>query len=228
MAGLLADPDPNNVIAVVEYLGRLGARDYAPAVASVLREAADPFLVVSCLEALALIGGKEQVPAVRERFRDLPRIDPVLLFPYLRFLSAFAGPEDLPFLLELIRGGGGAAGRELLDVFVALTERGLDPSDRRLLGDALIALLERDLPPADAYEAMGILSHLRLPLNWSFLSGFLGAEEPFLRMAALEAVAEGRLGTFRSRVEELLADPDPEVASLAREVREALDTGGPS
>jgi hypothetical protein len=218
IASALEDEDENNVIAAVEYLGELGASEFAPPVTAILENARDPFLIVSCLESLARIGGEEATRVVRAKFSDAGAISPVILFPWLRFLAAFPRREDLPVLLVLARDPSVRAGRELLDVFAALLERSPGEGDRLLIRDGLLALADRDLSPSDLYETVLLLANLDAPMEWGFLGGLLEHPEPMLRAAALEAVSLRGLSAFRPAVERLAGDEDPEVAGLAREI----------
>ncbi|GAB6189157.1 hypothetical protein JCM30566_08960 [Marinitoga arctica] len=95
IAKCLDDPDINNQIAAIEYLGLLEAKEYAENIAKKLLNAKNPFLISTILETLSIIGNDITDKIVEDKFKG--EISPYLYIPYSKYVfsrkNIFEGME---------------------------------------------------------------------------------------------------------------------------------------
>lgn len=195
----LRDPDINNVIAAVEYLGKMDGFRFADEINDILEKAEDPFLICTCLETLARIGNRNSIAVVQRKFKESQEVDCLFLFPYLRFLSEKGDLSFLPQVEALFERHGATAGRELIDVLKGLVARhGKDFSEKDLQRvKALIKkLLISDLPSSNHYELLVLLAEVGGEDAEPLLLGYLSHPNFFVKLGAIEGLA--KLGTPRS------------------------------
>ncbi|WGS65862.1 HEAT repeat domain-containing protein [Marinitoga aeolica] len=84
IAKCLNDPDINNQIAAIEYLGLLGANEYAEEISEKLKTAKNPFLITTILETLSLIGNEKTDKIIDEKIKKLNK--PYLIIPYSKYI----------------------------------------------------------------------------------------------------------------------------------------------
>ncbi|KLO23371.1 HEAT repeat domain-containing protein [Marinitoga sp. 1155] len=84
IAKCLDDSDINNQIAAVEYLGLLGAREYAEKIALKLSNTKNLFLISTILETLSIIGNENTDRIVSEKLKTINST--YLYIPYAKYI----------------------------------------------------------------------------------------------------------------------------------------------
>jgi hypothetical protein len=229
IASVLEDEDVNNVIAAVEYIAGLGGRKYAGQILEVLQKARDPFLIATCLEALGKLGDPRAAKAMQELFPDPAELPEFLLPPYLRFVAGCGSREDLARVCHLAARWGQVFYKEVLDALSALLARNgaLDPSEQEMVGDCLRGLLKTPIPSPNKYEILLLLAQVDQEGVVCEARMFLQSNDPLLRIAALEVIAEAGIIGCLGDVERLLAtETDEDVRQCAQDTLERLGGAG--
>lgn len=84
IAKCLDDTDINNQITAIEYLGLLGANEYAEKISEKLKTARNPFLITCILETLSLIGNEKTDKIIDEKIKKINRS--YLIIPYSKYI----------------------------------------------------------------------------------------------------------------------------------------------
>ncbi|MBM7558578.1 HEAT repeat domain-containing protein [Marinitoga litoralis] len=84
IAKCLDDKDINNKIAAIEYLGLMGANEYAEKIAQILKNTNNPFLITTILESLSIIGDEKSDTIIKEKFKEIK--SPHFIIPYAKYI----------------------------------------------------------------------------------------------------------------------------------------------
>ncbi|WP_072863472.1 HEAT repeat domain-containing protein [Marinitoga hydrogenitolerans] len=158
IAKCLDDPDINNQIAAVEYLGLLGAEDYAEKIAKKLSNTKNLFLISTILETLSIIGNENTDKIIEEKLKTIS--NPYLYLPYAKYIfkrkNIFKGIEFFKNSekKELIL-------KEFLE-FISKNSRNiyLYTKLRKEIASILSALLKENIPNEYKYDILMILDNL--------------------------------------------------------------------
>lgn len=189
----LQDPDVNNVIAAVEYLGKMDGFRFADAINDVLERAEDPFLICTCLEALARIGNRNSIAVVQRKFSDPQSINCFVLFSYLRFLSEKGDLGFLPQIEAIFESQGAVVGKELIDVLKGLVSRhrkDFSQQDTEKVKTLLGRLLASALPSSNRYELLVLLAEVGGEEMEELLLAHLSHPDFFAKLGAIEGLAK--------------------------------------
>ncbi|MBC7216721.1 MAG: HEAT repeat domain-containing protein [Candidatus Caldatribacterium sp.] len=225
IAEALEDEDVNNVIAAIEYIAELGGRKYTGQILEILQKAEDPFLIATCFEALGKLGDSHATKAVQELFPNPAELPEFLIPSYLRFVAGCGSREHLPKVCCLVTRWGQLFYKEILDALSALLTRSdtIDPSEQQTVGDCLKEMLQFAIPSPNKYEILLLLARIDREGVIHEVQAFLQSDDPLLRIAALEVIAEAEITSFHDAVQALLAaETNEDVRQCAQYVLERL------
>jgi len=218
LADGLKDEDINNVISAVEYLGKLQAYKYADEITDLLKKAENPFLVITILETLSLIGNKYSYMVIKEKYKDITKINGLLLIPLLKIYCKFPEANQIKEILKLEKKFK-MVYKEVLDyikiVLEKLSEEELD-DDLEYLYKMLVKLLAIDIPAPNKYEALDLISIFEIDEVEEIFIKFLDSKENILKVAAAEQLLEINPERYRSEIEKRIKSINDE------EIKETL------
>uniref|UniRef100_A0A7V4THT3 HEAT repeat domain-containing protein n=1 Tax=Candidatus Caldatribacterium saccharofermentans TaxID=1454753 RepID=A0A7V4THT3_9BACT len=225
----LQDPDVNNVIAAVEYLGKMEGFRFADAINDILERAEDPFLMCTCLEALARIGNRNSIAVVQRKFANPRDINCFVLFSYLRFLSEKGDLSFLPQIEAIFEEQGNIAGKELIDVLKGLISRhrkDFSDEDVQRVKTLLKKLLVSALPSSNRYELLVLLAEMGGEDVEKLLLAHLSHPNFFAKLGAIEGLAKLRTPGGIEKLREFAArEENQELREIAAEI--LRDLGAP-
>lgn len=218
----LRDSDMNNVIAAVEYLGKMDGFRFADEINDIFEKAEDPFLICTCLETLARIGNRNSIAVVKRKFKEPQELDCLFLFPYLRFLSEKGDLSFLPQIEALFERYGVMAGKELIDVLKGLVVRyGKDFSekDTQKVKALIKKLLISDLPSSHHYELLILLAEVGGEDVEPLLLSCLSHPNFFAKLGAVEGLAKLRTPRSLEKLREFAEhEENQELREIAAEI----------
>jgi len=185
LAQALKDPEVNNVMTAVEYLGRLEACEYAGLINELLETSQNLLLRCTCLETLARIGDEASREVVARLYPDYRFVSELEQFSYLRFIAGRGTGEHLPLLLSLVREKGNLMAKEIINALEGILKRERYeelPSD--LLSE-IASFLGSPINDINRYELLVLLGEYKNPELYALFLQYLNPDN---RLACLGAV----------------------------------------
>ena len=188
----LDDPDANNRITAVEYLGRLEAYAFAPRINQLFCSESHPFLRCVCLETLAAIGNEESTQLVNRFYNSGAALTDLETFSYLKFVARRGNAGSLPLIISLMKQKGNMMAKEIINALTGILERwegDLLPAE---LLSAVSDFLRGNLNDINSYELLILLSRFKNAEVFGLLARYLSLNNKLLCLGAVEGL--GRHG----------------------------------
>lgn len=194
LAEALSDPEVNNVITAVEYLGRLESTEYTDRINELFRSTGNLLLRCTCLEALARIGDETSQEIVTRLYPDYESIGELEKYSYLKFIAGKGTRDHLPLLLSFMREKGPLMVKEIINALEGILQRnGYDLLPSELLSE-IVHFIGSPINDINRYELLVLLGEYKNPEIYSLFLRYL---QPENKLACLGAV-EG-LGLYGNR-----------------------------
>ncbi len=185
LARALKDPEVNNVMTAVEYLGRLEAHEYADLINDVLRDSENLLLRCTCLEALARIGNEATRDIVARLYPDCRSASELEQFSYLKYIAGKGTKEHLPCLASFMRDKGPLMAKEIINALEGVLKREQYEELPPFLLSEIMAFIEGPLNDINRYELLVLLGEYKNPELYPLFLRYLKEEN---RLACLGAV----------------------------------------
>lgn len=188
IAEALNDPDINNLITAVEYLGQMEDTNYTPRVNELLMRGDNILLRCTCLEALAFIGDEESIRCVNKMYPNYENISILEQYSFLKFVARKGSDIHLHLVISLIEEKGQVMHKEIINAIQGILKR----NPRKLLPpdllNALSYYLNTDINDINKYELLILLGHYQNPEIYAILLEYVGDEQTLIRMGAVEGL----------------------------------------
>lgn len=208
----LQDEDINNVITAVEYLGELKAYKYADEITELLKLTENPFLTITILQTLSLIGNKYTYKVVKEKYKDITKVNGILLIPILKIYCEFPEAEQIKEILKLEEKFK-MIYKEILDyikiILKKTSEKELD-ENAEYIYIVLMKLLKIDMPASNKCEALDLISIFETEEVEKIFITYLDSEEKMLKIAAAEQLMEIDSKKYRPEIEKIIEKTEEE------------------
>ena len=184
----LNDPDINNQITAVEYLGHMEDANYTPKINDLFIRSDNILLRGTCLEALALIGDEESIRCVNKMYPNYQNISILEQYSFLKFVARKGSDIHLRLIISLIEEKGKVMHKEIINAIEGILKR----NPRKMLPpDLLKALsyyLKIDISNINKYELLILMGHYQNPEIYQVLLEYAGDKETLIRMGAVEGL----------------------------------------
>lgn len=188
IAEALNDPDINNQITAVEYLGHMEDTNYTPRVNELLMRSDNILLRCTCLEALAIIGDEESIRCVNKMYPSYENISILEQYSFLKFVARKGSDIHLRLIISLIAEKGDVMHKEIINAIEGILKR----NPRKLLPpdllNALSYYLKTDISAINKYEILILLGYYQNPEIYTILLEYVGDEQTLIRMGAVEGL----------------------------------------
>jgi len=186
----MADPDINNVITSVEYLGRLEDERWIKGINNLFARSENVLLRCTCLETMALLGDEESVECVNKRYPSYQSISFLEQYSFLKFVARKGSDIHLPLIISLMGEKGQVMHKEIINAIEGILKR----IPREFLPDELIEVidsyLESEIKDINKYELLVLLGKYRNPEIYTILLKYLEPCNPLICMGAVEGLGE--------------------------------------
>lgn len=184
----LNDPDINNQITAVEYLGHMEDTNYTPRVNELFVRSDNILLRCTCLEALAIIGDKESIRCVNKMYPSYENISILEQYSFLKFVARKGSDIHLRLIISLIAEKGKVMHKEIINAIEGILNR----NPRKLLPPDLLNVLSYylkiDISDINKYELLILMGHYQNPEIYQVLLEYTGNKETLIRMGAVEGL----------------------------------------
>jgi HEAT repeat protein len=188
IAEALNDPDINNLITAVEYLGYMEDTNYTPRVNELLMRSDNILLRCTCLEALAIIGDEESIRCVNKMYPNYENISILEQYSFLKFVARKGTDIHLRLVISLIEEKGQVMHKEIINAIQGILKR----NPRKLLPpdllNALSYYLKTDINDVNKYELLILMGHYQNQEIYSILLQHVENEIILIRMGAVEGL----------------------------------------
>lgn len=193
----LNDPDVNNLITAVEYLGRLDSRNHVGAINKLLLATANTLLRCTCLETMALIGDEESLLAVNKMYPDYESISFLERYSFLKFVARMGNIIHLALIISLLEEKNSLMHKEIINAIEGILQRSQLVELPPELLTALENYLESPIREINKYEILILLSEYRNQEILAILKKYLDPGNRLLCLGAVEGI--GQYGNADSR-----------------------------
>lgn len=188
IAEALNDPDINNLITSVEYLGHLEDINYTPRVNELFMRSDNILLRCTCLETLAFIGDEESMRCVNKMYPSYDNISILEQYSFLKFVARKGSDIHLRLIISLIAEKGKVMHKEIINAVEGILKR----HPRKLLPpdllNALSYYLQTDISDINKYELLILMGHYQNPEIYKILLEHVGNKQTLIRMGAVEGL----------------------------------------
>lgn len=161
IAEALHDPDVNNIITAVEYLGKLEASAHSPEIAELLKNTSNLLLKCTCLEALAIIGDEHSIHTVADVYTDYQSMSSLEQYSYLKFIAAKGTEIHFELIVSLIKEKGELMHKEIINALEGILTRFDRDMLPQFLLNALELYMETGLNEINQYELLVLLGEFK-------------------------------------------------------------------
>lgn len=190
IAEAMADPDINNVITAVEYLGRLEDDRWIKGINNLFARSDNVLLRCTCLETMALIGNEESVECVNKRYPSYQSISFLEQYSFLKFVARKGSDIHMPLIISLMGEKGQVMHKEIINAIEGILKR----IPRDYLASDLIGViasyLESDIKDINKYELLVLLGKYRNKEIYTILIKYLEPRNPLIFMGAVEGLGD--------------------------------------
>ncbi len=188
IAEALNDPDINNLITAVEYLGHMEDTNYTPRVNELFMRSDNILLRCTCLEALAFIGDEESIRYVNKMYPNYENISILEQYSFLKFVARKGSDIHLGLIISLIKDKGQIMHKEIINAIEGILNR----NPRKMLSsdllNALSYYLQTDISNINKYEILILMGHYQNQDIYPILIQYVGNEHILIRMGAVEGL----------------------------------------
>jgi len=188
IAVALNDPDINNQITAVEYLGLLEDTSCTDMINELFMATDNILLRCTCLEALASIANEKSIHCINKVYPSYKDISLLEQYSFLKFIARQGTDSHLPFILSLIKDKGQVMHKEIINALRGILTRNPRPKLPADLLFTLIAYLKTDIPVLSQYELLVLMGNYRNQEIYHLLIDYLNNEETFICMGAVEGL----------------------------------------
>lgn len=190
IAEAMADPDINNVITAVEYLGRLEDDRWIKEINNLFLRSDNVLLRCTCLETMALIGDEDSVECVNKRYPSYQSISFLEQYSFLKFVARKGSDIHLPLIISLMGEKGQVMHKEIINAIEGILKR--MPRDYLLpeLIEVIANYLESEIKDINKYELLVLLGKYRNPEIYTILTKYLEPRKALICMGAVEGLGE--------------------------------------
>lgn len=188
IAEALNDPDINNVITAVEYLGHLEDTNYTPRINELFMRSDNILLRCTCLEALALIGDEESIRYVNKMYPSYDNISILEQYSFLKFVARKGSDIHLKLIISLIEEKGQVMHKEIINAIAGIIGRNPREQLPPDLLNALSYYLKTDINDINKYELLILMGHYQNQEIYAILLEHVHHEKMLIRMGAVEGL----------------------------------------
>lgn len=211
----LDDPELNNVIAAVEYIGEYYESKYVDKIIDVMNRINEPMLISTALESLEKICDETCFTKLPSIISPIDIYTPIILPSFLRFLSAISRKEDIEFIEKAIEQKD-IYYKELIDFLKSYTSKyaaSLDkPEKLKLIKYTCELLNSVQTPSVNKYELVRLMAHLEPDYLISNISELLDNKDKYIVVAVLDFIGSANsdilksCGHVKPRILEIIQD----------------------
>lgn len=184
------DPDVNNLITAVEYLGRLELPDHAGPVNQLFLTTTNTLLRCTCLETMAVIGDEESLQFVNQMYPDYPSISFLEKYSFLKFVARKGTMIHLALIISLLEEKNSLMHKEIINAIEGILQRHQLEELQADLLNALEAYIESPIREINKYEILILISEYKNPDILNILRKFLDPGNRLLCLAAVEGIGQ--------------------------------------
>ncbi|MGQ9856984.1 MAG: HEAT repeat domain-containing protein [Fervidobacterium sp.] len=197
----LDDPEPNNVIAAVEYIGEYYESKYLDKIIDVMNRINEPMLISTALESLEKICDETCFTKLPSIISSIDIYNPIILPSFLRFLSAISRKEDIEFIEKAIEQKD-VYYKELIDFLKSYTAKyatSLDkPEKLKLIKYTCELLNSEQTPSVNKYELVQLIARLEPDYVVSKLTELLDDKDKYIVVAVLDFIGSANSDILKS------------------------------
>ncbi len=188
IAESLADPDLNNVIAAVEYLGKMEAYGHIEQINKLFLNTRNTLLRCTCLETMALIGDEESIKCVNKMYPHYQSISFLEQYSFLKFVARRGSQIHMALIISLLEDQNLVMHKEIINAIEGILHRSqLEYLPQELLL-ALEKYLEKPIKDINKYEILVLLGDYKNEEILAVLLRYLNPENKLLCLGAVEAL----------------------------------------
>lgn len=188
IASALDDPEINNVITAVEYLGRLEISDHIHKINQLFMTADNRLLRCTCLEVMALLGDEESVADVSATYPTYQSINDLEQYSYLKFVANKGSELHLPLIVTLIQEKGELMAKETINAIQGILSRGGWNLLPRYLIESLFEYIDAAINDINKYELLILIGKYQNEGVYSRLLKYLTPENKLVCLGAVEGL----------------------------------------
>lgn len=188
IAEALNDPDINNLITAVEYLGHMEDTSCTYRINRLFARTDNVLLRCTCLEALALIGDEESVRCINKMYPRYENISFLEQYSFLKFVARKGADIHLPLIIALMQEKGQVMHKEIINAIEGILVRYPREEIPSELLQALAAYLRSDITAINKYELLVLLGRYRNQEIYRLLIEYLENDQTLIRMGAAEGL----------------------------------------
>lgn len=188
LAEAMADPDINNVITAVEYLGRMEDERWIDQINNLFMRSENVLLRCTCLETMALIGNEDSVECVNKRYPAYQSISFLEQYSFLKFVARKGTDIHLPLIFSLMSEKGQVMHKEIINAIEGILKR----IPREVLPAELVEViadyLESEIKDINKYELLILLGKYKNEEIYPILVKYLDPKRRLVCLGAAEAL----------------------------------------
>lgn len=188
MAGSLSDSDVNNVIAAVEYMGQMGARENIRPINALFLNTSNTLLRCTCLETMALIGNEESIQSVNQMYPHYQAISFLEQHSFLKFVAHQGSLIHMALIISLMEDRNNMMHKEIINAIEGILQRSKPEYLPQELLLALENYLDQPLKDINKYEILVLLSDYKNKEILNILLRYLQSENRLLCLGATEGI----------------------------------------
>lgn len=188
IAEALNDPDINNLITAVEYLGHMEDTSYTYRINQLFINTDNILLRCTCLETLAQIGDEESVRYINKMYPRYEETSFLEQYSFLKFVARKGADIHLPLITVLMEEKGQVMPKEIINAIEGILARYPQEEVPSELLQALDAYLRTDIDAINKYELLVLLGRYRNQEIYRLLIKYLEPDQPLICMGAAEGL----------------------------------------
>jgi len=198
IAASLNDPDVNNLITAVEYLGRLELRAQVGPINKLFLDTQNTLLRCTCLETMAVIGNEESLQAVNQMYPDYQSISFLEKYSFLKFVARKGNMIHLALIISLLEEKNSLMHKEIINAIEGILRRSKFEELPDELLTALNEYLDSPIREINKYEILLLISDYKNREILDILKKYLNPQNRLLCLGAVEGI--GQIGDAEARL----------------------------